>query len=87
MIQEISNGLHHGSLFFSEIGHNDYGSKDILGTTVNAAFRIEALESSTGIKSSINLVKQADFKRYTNLETVTLKGLEGSIEVCDIKID
>jgi class 3 adenylate cyclase len=87
LTENLSIGLHCGDVYYSTIGHRDYSSKDILGITVNAAFRIESLESVSGIKASAELVNKADFKNYDHIESISLKGLPGPIEVCDIIID
>jgi len=87
LTKNLSIGLHCGNVFYFNIGHKDYSSKDILGTTVNAAFRIEALDSSTGIKASMDLVKRASFEKYSNIESISLKGLSEEFEVCDVHPD
>lgn len=80
----LSIGLHCGEVLYCKMGHKDYAVRDILGTTVNQAFRIEALKSATGTKASMDMVRRAEFENSRNVETVYLKGLTGAIEVCDI---
>jgi class 3 adenylate cyclase len=84
MKEELSTGLHYGSVYYTNIGHKDYEAKDILGTDVNTAFRIAGLETNSGIKASMLLVQKAGYAYYRNAESVLLKGLSKKIEVCDI---
>ncbi|MBN2351123.1 MAG: helix-turn-helix domain-containing protein [Spirochaetales bacterium] len=85
--EDVSIGLHSGNIFLGTIGHKDYASKDISGTTVNIAFRISACASATGINASKKTVHEAQFDRIINLRTENLKGIDEPVEICEIIVN
>ncbi|MBN2536449.1 MAG: helix-turn-helix domain-containing protein [Spirochaetales bacterium] len=82
--EELTIGLHSGTIFTSVIGHKDYSSKDISGNTVNIAFRILSCKSDTGINASMELIQKAGYKNIKNRRKEKLKGINEPIEICEI---
>lgn len=81
-------GLASGPIYVASLGHVDYARPDIIGATVNTAFRVNAWTAGHA-NSRIGAAFAVDWPASTKFQIVvhaslTLKGLHGPIDIAEI---
>ena len=81
-------GLHSGDIYMGSIGHPDYASRDILGSTVNTAYRVASWacgNTNSRIAASSSVVEKADLPgNIGKSQNISLKGIDREIEIYEI---
>ena len=81
-------GLASGPIYLTSLGHVDYARPDVIGPTVNTAFRINGWTAAHA-NSRIGAAFAGDWPASTSFQvvahsSVTLKGLHGPIDIVEI---
>ena len=84
----LSIGLNSGEIYLGACGHPDYARSDIMGDTVNLAFRVLGW-SGSNTQSMIAATRSvtdnlADSRLCGDPVSAELKGITGPVELCEI---
>ncbi len=81
-------GLASGSVYLTPIGHQRYARPDIMGSTVNKAFRVlawAAANTATGVAAAFSPEWRAPIEIEARLHAaVSLKGLTAQVELQEL---
>jgi|SRR5579862_3671761 len=85
---QLVAGLASGPVYFTPIGHERYARPDIMGSTVNKAFRVlawAAANTSTGVGAAFGPEWRPSVEMESRVHTdVSLKGLMAPVELYEL---
>ncbi len=81
---KVGIGIHTGPLVMGRIGENDSAALTVIGSTVNAAARLEALSKEKScqliVSGELGRIAQVELGRFSR-ESATIRGLNKPLEV------